>query len=256
MPRSSSSPVIFFLVFSFLIYNPFLLLLFLFEVSPLLIVCPIQFHCLVLIIVNRDLSSSTSFNTSFDMCSVQLIFSILRHTFISKASNLVMSSFLIVLISAQYTVTLQISVFTILFLRHLHSSHSFIHSGHFYSAPSSPLLLRRAPDYSPDTVSEFHVEAHRQLRVKDLPKVPTWRLERESNSRPPVESNRLNQCATMSNRYTYTYGFLIACRCSRPDNPPAAGGGWEEVHGRRRHLSSLYYHLRWHLPPSEHGTTT
>src|SRR6218665_1431442 len=58
------------------------------------------------------------------MCSVQLIFSILRHTFISMASNLVMSSFLIVLISAQYKVTLQISVFTILFFRHLHSSHS------------------------------------------------------------------------------------------------------------------------------------
>src|SRR6218665_3953945 len=35
-----------------------------------------------------------------------------------------MSSFLIVLISAQYKVTLQISVFTILFLRHLHSSQS------------------------------------------------------------------------------------------------------------------------------------
>src|SRR6218665_925298 len=31
--------------------------------------------------------------------------------------------------------------------------HSFIHSGHFYSAPSSPLLLRGAPDYSTDTVS-------------------------------------------------------------------------------------------------------
>src|SRR6218665_2399971 len=58
------------------------------------------------------------------MCSVQLIFFILRHTFISKASNLVMSSFLIVIISAQYKVTLQISVFTILFLRHLHSSQS------------------------------------------------------------------------------------------------------------------------------------
>src|SRR6218665_273802 len=57
------------------------------------------------------------------MCSVQLIFSILRHTFISKASNLVMS-FLIVLIYAQYKVTLKISVFTILFLRHLHSSQS------------------------------------------------------------------------------------------------------------------------------------
>ena len=62
--------------------------------------------------------------------------------------------------------------------------HSFIHSGHFYSAPSSPPLLRGAPDYSTDTVSEFHAEAHRQLQVKDLPKVPTWRLERESNPRP------------------------------------------------------------------------
>ena len=64
------------------------------------------------------------------------------------------------------------------------SLHSFIHSGYFYSASSSPLLLRGAPDYSTDTVSEFHAEAHRQLQVKDLPKVPTWRLERESNPRP------------------------------------------------------------------------
>ena len=62
--------------------------------------------------------------------------------------------------------------------------HSFIHSGHFYSASSSPPLLRGASDYSADTVSEFHAEAHRQLQVKDLPKVPTWRLERESNPRP------------------------------------------------------------------------
>ena len=46
----------------------------------------------------------------------------------------------------------------------------FIHSGHFYSAPSSPLLLRGAPAYSTDTVSEFHAEAHRQLQVKDLPR--------------------------------------------------------------------------------------
>src|SRR6218665_4093815 len=36
--------------------------------------------------------------------------------------------------------------------------HSFIHSGHFYSAPSSPLPLRGAPDYSTDTVLEFHAE--------------------------------------------------------------------------------------------------
>ena len=51
---------------------------------------------------------------------------------------------------------------------------SFIlHSGHFYRAPSSPVPLGGAPDYSTDTVSEFHAKAHRQLQVKDLPKVPT-----------------------------------------------------------------------------------
>src|SRR6218665_2812070 len=44
--------------------------------------------------------------------------------------------------------------------RRFTESHAFIHSfGHFYSAPSSPLLLRGAPDYSTDTVSEFHAEA-------------------------------------------------------------------------------------------------
>ena len=39
--------------------------------------------------------------------------------------------------------------------------HSFIHSGHFYSAPSSPtpLLLRGAPDYSTDTVSRRSAQA-------------------------------------------------------------------------------------------------
>src|SRR6218665_244052 len=78
--------------------------------------CPYHFVATIL--------SLNRFNTSFDMCSVQLIFSILRHTFISKASNLMMSSFLTVLISAQYKVTLQISVFTIRFSRHLHSSQS------------------------------------------------------------------------------------------------------------------------------------
>src|SRR6218665_624645 len=80
----------------------------------------------------------------------------------------------------------------------IHYKDSFIHSGHFYSASSSPLLLRGAPDYSKDTVSEFHVEAHRQLQVKDLPKVPTWRLERGRTPNPPVESHRINQYATTS----------------------------------------------------------
>src|SRR6218665_3094817 len=35
-----------------------------------------------------------------------------------------------------------------------------VYSGHFFSASSSPLLLRAAPNYSTDTVSEFHAEAH------------------------------------------------------------------------------------------------
>ena len=37
---------------------------------------------------------------------------------------------------------------------------SFIHSGHFNSASSSPLWLGGASDYSTDTVSEFHAETH------------------------------------------------------------------------------------------------
>ena len=35
-----------------------------------------------------------------------------------------------------------------------------------YDKYTSPLLLRGAPDYSTDTVSEFHAEAQRQLQVK------------------------------------------------------------------------------------------
>src|SRR5688572_3876899 len=60
--------------------------------------------------------------------------------------------------------------------------HSFI-SSTCYSAPSR-FLLRGAPDYSADTESEFHAEAHEQLRVKDLPRVPTRRLEVDSNLQP------------------------------------------------------------------------
>src|SRR5688572_19030634 len=58
---------------------------------------------------------------------------------------------------------------------------SFIHFR--YSAPSR-FLLRGAPDYSADTESEFHAEAHEQLRVKDLPQVRTRRLEVDSNPQP------------------------------------------------------------------------
>src|ERR1043165_4283054 len=52
-----------------------------------------------------------------------------------------------------------------------------------YSAPSR-FLFRGAPDYSADTESEFHAEANEQLRVQDLPRVPTRRLEVDSKPQP------------------------------------------------------------------------
>jgi len=60
----------------------------------------------------------------------------------------------------------------------------FIYSGYFYIAFSSPLLLRGAPDIARILCRSFMPKRHRQLRVKDLPKVSTWRLERDSNPRP------------------------------------------------------------------------
>src|SRR6218665_1544597 len=84
--------------------------------------CPIQFFCFVLIISNKDLFSSTFFNTSsFVLCSVQQILSVLLHIHISKASICLTSSFLIVQVSAPYKVTLHISALTILFLMSLFS---------------------------------------------------------------------------------------------------------------------------------------
>jgi len=35
-----------------------------------------------------------------------------------------------------------------------------------------------------DTVSEFYAEAPQALKVKDLPKAATWRLEQNLNPRP------------------------------------------------------------------------
>src|SRR6218665_690996 len=50
-------------------------------------ICPIQFSCLVLVMSIKDHFSSVLFNTSsFVLCSVQLILSILLHIHISKAS--------------------------------------------------------------------------------------------------------------------------------------------------------------------------
>ena len=59
-----------------------------------------------------------------------------------------------------------------------------IDTGYFYSASSSPLLLRGTPDIACILCRSFTPKRHRQLWAKDLPKVPTWWLERDSNPRP------------------------------------------------------------------------
>ena len=46
-----------------------------------------------------------------------------------------------------------------------------IHSGYLYSASSSPLLFRGAPDTARTLCRSFTPKHHRQLRVKDLPYV-------------------------------------------------------------------------------------
>ena len=49
--------------------------------------------------------------------------------------------------------------------------HSFRHPGYFYSASSSPLLLRGTPD-STDTVLEFHAEAPQAIASEGLAQGP------------------------------------------------------------------------------------
>src|SRR5688572_24878684 len=84
--------------------------------------------------------------------------------------------------------------------------HSFIHSSTCYSAPSR-FLLRGAPDYSADTESEFHAEAHEQLRVKDLPRVPTRLLEVDSN---PQHSGCKAPNIPLHHRATHLYIYSLS----------------------------------------------
>ena len=71
-----------------------------------------------------------------------------------------------------------------------------IHSGYFYSTFSSPLLLRGAPNTARILCRSFTPKSHMQLEAKDLPKLPTWRLEWDLNPQPPVERRQIYQWAT------------------------------------------------------------
>ena len=46
------------------------------------------------------------------------------------------------------------------------------------------ILLIGAPDTARILCRSFPPKRHRQLRVNDFPKAPTWQLERDSNPRP------------------------------------------------------------------------
>ena len=84
--------------------------------------------------------------------------------------------------------------------------HSFIQSGYFYSASSSPLLPRGAPNTAWILCRSLILKCHR-LRVKDLPKVTTWRLERYSNPQPfgwkPTNLTTEPPCPTMKNHLRF-----------------------------------------------------
>src|SRR6218665_545972 len=91
---------------------------------------------------------------------------------------------------------------------------SFINSGHFYSAPSSPPLLRGAPDHSTDTVSEFHAKAPQATAGKGLsqgPYVTTRAVVEPTTLRLKViASTKAPPHPTIS---FLSYLYLLICPC-------------------------------------------
>src|SRR6218665_557659 len=69
---------------------------------------------------------------------------------------------------------------------HIPFIHSFIHL-FIQTISIAPLQVHyysEASQNNTDTISEFHAELPQATAVKDLPKVPTWRLERDSSPQP------------------------------------------------------------------------
>src|SRR6218665_3162795 len=108
-------------------------------------------------------------------------------------------------------------------------SYSFIRSGYFYSVSSSPLvLLRGAPDTERILCLSFMPKRHRQLQVKNVPKVPRP-LGRKTSNLPMshhaphlyiifmhVYNNTVYVCVYMYiSMYVYNYLCVYVCMCVR-----------------------------------------
>src|SRR6218665_3038470 len=83
--------------------------------------------------------------------------------------------------------------------------HSFIQA--ISIAPLQSATTQKRSRHSTDRpllCRSFSPNLHRQLRVKDLPKVPTWRVERNSNPRP---SGR--KASTLPVRHHVRLNFVV-----------------------------------------------
>ena len=125
----------------------------------------------------------------------------------------------------------------------------FIHSGHFYSASSSPLLLRGTVNTARILCRSFTPKHHRQLRVKDLPKVPTWRLERDSNPRPfgrKVTNLPMSHHAPHIYIYIHSLPFqslcLDTCGCTQRNNDTETNRENETEWSRHIHHHHHHFH--------------
>jgi len=85
----------------------------------------------------------------------------------------------------------------------------FIHSSHyFFSNSSSPLLLSSSPTQHGYCARVSRRSRFRQLGVKDLFKVPTWQLERDSNLQPFGQKASNPQWATVPHKF---FGVQLLC---------------------------------------------
>ena len=91
----------------------------------------------------------------------------------------------------------------------LNSLYSFIHSGHFDSASSSPLLLRSAPDTARILCRSFTSKRSRNRELWSLAQGIRGGQSGIRTHEPPVERLRLYQCATTSHTIYIYIGLYI-----------------------------------------------